>query len=95
MLSTDGVGHHYALVLGYDDPRDRLILLDPRKGEILVPAAVFDRNWARCQRFTLLACSGDVYRIARSPQSVPPDTGGGVPRDPSSHSSFNTTISRH
>jgi len=59
MLSADGSTHHYGLVLGYDEPRGNLILLDPRKGELLVPVAVFERNWERCQRFTLLACRRD------------------------------------
>jgi len=61
MLSPDGAAHHYALVLGYDEPRGNLILLDPMKGELLVPRSVFERDWARCQRFTLLA-----NRIART-----------------------------
>ncbi len=56
MLSADGSAHHYGLVLGYDEPRGNLILLDPMKGEIVMPVAVFERNWARCRRFTLLAC---------------------------------------
>jgi hypothetical protein len=56
MVSADGTGHHYELLLGYDEPRANLILLDPMKGEILVPIVVFERNWERCQRFTLLAC---------------------------------------
>ncbi len=30
-------------------------LVDPMKGELLVPMPVFEREWARCQRFTLLA----------------------------------------
>lgn len=64
MLSADGAGHHYALVLGYDEPRSNLILLDPMKGEILVPVLVFDRNWERCQRFTLLACRRDETQVA-------------------------------
>jgi ABC-type bacteriocin/lantibiotic exporter with double-glycine peptidase domain len=56
MVSADGIGHHYEMVLGYDEPRANLILLDPVKGEILVPVVIFARNWERCQRFTLLAC---------------------------------------
>jgi ABC-type bacteriocin/lantibiotic exporter with double-glycine peptidase domain len=72
MISPDGTTHHYCLVLGYDAPRYTLILLDPRRGETLVPVDVFDREWARCERFTLLACprvpgeSGDLAD-ARSP----------------------------
>lgn len=62
MLSADGTGQHYALVLGYDEPRGNLILLDPLKGEILVPVPAFERDWERCQRFTLLACRGPEER---------------------------------
>ena len=64
MLSADGTGHHYGLVLGYDEPRGNVIVLDPMKGEILVPAPVFDRNWARCRRFTLLACRSEESPMA-------------------------------
>jgi ABC-type bacteriocin/lantibiotic exporter with double-glycine peptidase domain len=64
MLSADGTGHHYGLVLGYDEPRGNVIVLDPMKGEILVPVVVFDRNWARCQRFTLLACRAREAQLA-------------------------------
>lgn len=56
MLSPDGEHRHYCLVLGYDEPRGNLILLDPLQGEVLTPVAAFDRNWERCQRFALLAC---------------------------------------
>jgi ABC-type bacteriocin/lantibiotic exporter with double-glycine peptidase domain len=55
MLSSDGTRHHYGLVLGYDEPHGNLILLDPMKGELLVPQPAFERDWTRCQRFTLLA----------------------------------------
>jgi len=65
MLSADGTAHHYGLVLGYDEPRGNLILLDPMKGEILVPLPVFERNWERCQRFTLLACRKERAPVAR------------------------------
>lgn len=65
MLSPDGTAHHYELVLGYDEPRGNLILLDPMKGEIVVPVTLFERDWARCRRFTLLACLADHAQIAR------------------------------
>jgi ABC-type bacteriocin/lantibiotic exporter with double-glycine peptidase domain len=68
MVSTDGSGHHYELVLGYDEPRNNLILLDPMKGEILVPVSMFDLNWARCRRFTLLACRKEETPVAASQQ---------------------------
>jgi len=55
MLSPDGKSHHYCLVLGYDEPRRSLVLLDPARGEIVRSVQVFERGWAECQRFTLLA----------------------------------------
>ena len=55
MLSSDGSVQHYELLLGYDEPRGQLILLDPMRGEVLVPLAIFERDWGRCRRFTLLA----------------------------------------
>jgi ABC-type bacteriocin/lantibiotic exporter with double-glycine peptidase domain len=72
MLSPDGEANHYCLVLGFDEPRANLILLDPRKGEILVPFERFRRDWERCRRFTLLACkketlSTEVPDSIRSP----------------------------
>jgi ABC-type bacteriocin/lantibiotic exporter with double-glycine peptidase domain len=55
MLSPDGKGHHYCLLLGYDEPRRNLVLLDPARGEVLRSVPVFERAWEDCQCFTLLA----------------------------------------
>jgi ABC-type bacteriocin/lantibiotic exporter with double-glycine peptidase domain len=55
MVSPDGKGHHYCLVLGYDEPRKNLVLLDPARGEVLRSEPVFQRAWEDCKRFTLLA----------------------------------------
>jgi len=64
MLSSNGTAHHYGLVLGYDEPRGNLILLDPMKGELLVPLPAFERDWARCRHFTLLACRQQAPQTA-------------------------------
>jgi len=55
LVSRDGENHHYCLVLGYDEPKDNVFLLDPLEGPILVPLAKFTREWDRSRRFTLLA----------------------------------------
>lgn len=55
MLSSDGSAHHYCLVLGYDPPRGHVVLLDPRRGRVVLPEEVFERSWERSSRFTLLA----------------------------------------
>lgn len=76
MLSPDGDAHHYCLVLGYDEPRANVILLDPMKGQVLIPVVAFERNWKRCERFTLLATlpatSRDVARGAQAPAGPRP-----------------------
>lgn len=59
MLSPDGRDRRYGLVLGYDEARATLIVLDPTKGRVQTPVAEFDREWERCQHFTLLACPKD------------------------------------
>ena len=56
MVSPDGKAHHYCLVLGYDEPRQNVVLLDPARGQVLRTTRQFDRDWAACERFTLLAC---------------------------------------
>jgi len=71
MLSPNGTAHHYGLVLGYDEPRGNLILLDPMKGELLVPRSVFERDWARCRRFTLLASRKEAPQASGLPAPAP------------------------
>lgn len=55
MVSDDGEHHHYCLFLGYDEPRGQIVLLDPRRGRVLLPTEVFARDWGRSRRFTLLS----------------------------------------
>lgn len=70
MVSSNGSRHHYELVLGYDESRSNLILLDPMKGEILVPVTLFERDWSRCERFTLLACPKQEVRMGADRQET-------------------------
>jgi predicted double-glycine peptidase len=79
MLSRSGSNQHYCLVVGYDEPRGNLILLDPVRGRVLTTATTFARDWNLCQRFTLLACSkeatpalGEPQVLARSELPQPP-----------------------
>ena len=43
-------------MLGYDEPRENVVLLDPARGQVLRSTKQFDRDWGACERFTLLAC---------------------------------------
>ena len=64
MLSKDGKVHHYSLVLGYDQPRGTILLLDPRKGAIARELHAFTRDWERSRRFVLLAVPGKAPGVA-------------------------------
>jgi ABC-type bacteriocin/lantibiotic exporter with double-glycine peptidase domain len=46
---------HYCLFAGYDNERDTVYLLDPRRGPVVWPVAAFRSHWERAQKFTLLA----------------------------------------
>lgn len=77
MIRPDSSGNHYCLVLGYDEARENLILLDPAKGQIVTPISDFDRIWARCQRFTLLACpreEASTVALASPSATQPPES---------------------
>lgn len=70
MLSRSGADQHYCLVVGYDEPRGNLVLLDPVQGRVLTPAPIFDREWNVCQRFTLLACSMEAVPLAAETRAL-------------------------
>ncbi len=55
MISVDANRHHYCLLTGYDPERDNVFLLDPRRGNLVLPEASFRNLWAKSGRFTLLA----------------------------------------
>lgn len=55
MLSPEPEKRHYVLVMGYDEPERNICLLDPVRGRVLVPYETFEKSWADCERFTLLA----------------------------------------
>jgi ABC-type bacteriocin/lantibiotic exporter with double-glycine peptidase domain len=67
MLSGEGNGPHYEILLGYDEPRGNVILLDPVRGEVLLTTANFEQVWARCNHFTLLASRGQEVCLPSGP----------------------------
>lgn len=70
MLTSDGADNHYALVLGYDEPRGEVLLLDPLRGDVSVAVHAFQRSWEGCQRFTLLACPREEEPLASLPEGA-------------------------
>lgn len=74
MISDDGQHHHYCLFLGYDEPLDQVVLLDPRRGRVLLPTDVFDRTWRRSRRFTLLSLPlASARETDHDVEPAPPD----------------------
>jgi len=74
--------NHYGLVLGYDEPRRTLVLLDPARGEVLRRVEAFEPSWNDCNQFTLLAVPktqgevlpsgpGPIYRGMARPKRNP------------------------
>lgn len=55
MLTPESDRRHYVLVIGYDEPERNICLLDPVRGRVIVPYETFEKSWAGCERFTLLA----------------------------------------
>ena len=55
MISADGETHHYCLFTGYDPEHDNVFLLDPRRGNGVLPSSHFAALWSKAGSFTLLA----------------------------------------
>lgn len=54
MVSSDEQSHHYCLVTGYDGATDSIVVLDPRRGQLVFPTAAFQDIWSRSGHFSLL-----------------------------------------
>lgn len=61
MISVEG-NNHYSLLAGYDPALGNLFLLDPQRGQILLPAEAFEKVWSNARRFTLLAVPKAVQK---------------------------------
>lgn len=69
MTSRDGRKNHYELFMGYDASRENVILLDPRRGAVILSRSRFEELWKKALRFTLLAVprgSGEKRKQASS-----------------------------
>lgn len=58
VLQRQGLGPwpawHYAVVIGYDQPRQRVLLRSGTRERLEQPAAVFDALWARGERWAIV-----------------------------------------
>ncbi len=46
---------HYVLFVGYDEALGNVCVLDPLRGQVVLPEQAFDRIWSEARRFSLLA----------------------------------------
>jgi ABC-type bacteriocin/lantibiotic exporter with double-glycine peptidase domain len=55
VMTSDDSLNHYSLLIGHDPELANVVLLDPRRGRVLLPDETFQRQWGAVRRFTLLA----------------------------------------
>ena len=56
MIQGDGPDrNHYVLAVGYDEGTDAVVLLDPVRGEVVMPSINFRKAWKKVNNFTMLA----------------------------------------
>jgi ABC-type bacteriocin/lantibiotic exporter with double-glycine peptidase domain len=56
MIQGDGPDrNHYVLAVGYDEGTDAVVLLDPVRGEVVMPLINFRKAWKKVNNFTILA----------------------------------------
>ena len=68
MTSDDGQ-NHFSLLIGHDPELTNVVLLDPRRGRVLLPDRTFEQQWSAVRRFTLLAVPAQRRDdVAQSPR---------------------------
>lgn len=55
VMTADDDVNHYSLLIGNDPELGNVVLLDPRRGRVLMPVEVFRRQWSSVRHFTMLA----------------------------------------
>lgn len=53
--NADGRSGHYVILAGYDPEDNRVVLLDPARGRVVMPFEEFKKMWISANSFTLLA----------------------------------------
>lgn len=74
VMTADDDVNHYSLLIGHDPELANVVLLDPRRGRVLLPDETFEVLWSAVSHFTLLAVPApsdraDVARINPSPEN--------------------------
>ncbi len=64
VMTADDEVNHYSLLIGHDPELANVVLLDPRRGRVLLPDETFERLWSAVRHFTLLAVPATPARAA-------------------------------
>jgi ABC-type bacteriocin/lantibiotic exporter with double-glycine peptidase domain len=67
--------NHYSLLIGHDPELANVVLLDPRRGRVLLPDETFQQLWGAVRRFTLLAVPASPTIVGEARISPRPETG--------------------
>lgn len=76
VMTAGDENNHYCLLIGHDPERGNVVLLDPRRGRVLLPDETFEHHWSAVRRFTLLAvpaapAPAGAHGTSLSPESEP------------------------
>lgn len=61
---------HYAVVIGFDLPRDEIVLHSGLTEKQRLPLSVFERTWARSGRWAMVATTPEVLPAAVAPAAL-------------------------
>jgi len=58
--------NHFCLLIGHDPELGNVVLLDPRRGRVLLPDETFEQEWNAVRHFTLLAVPASTKGVAQA-----------------------------
>ncbi len=61
---------HYAVVVGYDQARGEIVLHSGTHASLALPLAVFERTWARSERWAMVVTPADRLPLTPSPDAL-------------------------
>ena len=70
VMTSERDNNHYSLLIGHDPELANVVLLDPRRGRVLLPDQTFDQQWSAVQRFTLLAVPTQAGSVAQAAEGA-------------------------
>jgi ABC-type bacteriocin/lantibiotic exporter with double-glycine peptidase domain len=66
VMTDENDQNHYCLLIGHDPELGNVVLLDPRRGRVLLPDETFEQQWSAVRHFTLLAVPASATGVAQA-----------------------------